>query len=48
MGDGKGLAKDHTTELVDAYPDKNLGLLILNPKDIPPHYVRHTLGTGDF
>lgn len=44
MREVKGLAKDHTTKLVGAYLNKNLRLLMRNPKDIPPHYVRHTSG----
>lgn len=44
MRDIKGLAKNHIAKPVGAYLNKNLGLLIRNPKDILPHYVRHTLG----
>lgn len=32
MTEIKALAKDHTTELVGAYLDKNLGLSILSPE----------------
>lgn len=42
MRDIKGLAKNHIAKPVGAYLNKNLGLLIRNPKDILPHHVRHT------
>lgn len=42
MREVKVLTEEHTSELVGAYLDKNLGLLILSPEVFQCHYLSHT------
>lgn len=44
MRDVKGLMEEHTSELVGAYLDKSLGLLILSPDVFICHYISHISG----